>query len=153
MKRFLVVIMALLVLASLAGCGSQPEKAAAPAPEPPKAKTWQSSDVVSAFKAAGLECESTRAMTKDDYGFAPLVAKEGTRFLIPSLGDDSGGRIMSFENKEDLEKTKEYYVKMGRESAAFFSWTFTKDNILVQINGDLKEDKAKKYEETLNGMK
>ena len=108
--------------------------------------------VVQAFKDTGLECEDVYDMTKDDYGLAPMVAKEGKRFLIPSLGEDNGGRIFTFNNTEDLEKTKAYYDDLGKESAAFFSWTFVKDKVLVQINGDLPEDKAKKYEAALNSI-
>lgn len=113
---------------------------------------WNSAQVVDAFTAAGLEAENPRPMTVDDYGFAPLVAIEGTRFLIPSLCSDCGGRILSFTSIEDLEKTRAYYVDLGKESAAFFSWTFVKDNILVQINGDLPEEQARQYEAALNAM-
>jgi hypothetical protein len=44
-------------------------------------------------------------------------------------------------------------VKLGKENAAFFSWVFVKDNILVQINGNLPEEQAKKYEAALNALK
>lgn len=118
----------------------------------PAAAKWQSSQAVEAFKAAGLEAESPRPLTKDDYGLAPMVATEGTRFLIPSLGPDSGGRIFSFASQDDLARTQDYYVEMGKSSAIFFSWTFAKDNILVQINGDLPEETAKKYEAVLAAM-
>jgi len=105
-------------------------------------------DAVDAFNAAGLEVVSPRPMTKDDYGLAPMVATEGIHFLIPSLGS-GGGRIMAFDSQGDLEKTKEFYVTMGEESAIFFSWVFVKDNILVQINGDLPEAQARAYEAAL----
>jgi len=108
--------------------------------------------VIEAFKDAGLEVEGARPMTKDDYGIAPMTAVEGTRFLIPSLCLDCGGRVFNFASPEDLEVTKAYYVELGRASAMFFSWVFVKDNILVQINGDLPEEKAKQYEATLNAM-
>lgn len=113
---------------------------------------WNSTQMVDAFITAGLEASSPRPMTVDDYGFAPLVAIEGTRFLIPSLCAECGGRILSFASLEDLEKSRAYYVDLGRESAAFYSWTFVKDNILVQINGDLPEEKAQQYEAALNAM-
>jgi len=115
----------------------------------PEFKQWTSSQVIEAFKAAGLEVENPRAMTKDDYGMAPMLAIEGTRFLIPSLCPDCGGRVLSFSSQEDLETTKAYYIELGRSSAAFFSWVFTKDNILVQINGELPEETAKQYEAAL----
>lgn len=142
MRKVIFVIMAVVLVVGLVGCGGNS-----------KPKELQSSQVVDAFKQAGLECENTRAMTKEDYGMAPMSAKEGTRFFIPSLGADNGGRIMSFVSKDDLTKTKDFYEKMGKESAMFFSWVFAKDNILVQINGNLKEDKAKQYEAALNNLK
>jgi hypothetical protein len=36
--------------------------------------------------------------------------------------------------------------------AAFFSRVFVKDNILVQINGDLPETKANQYQAALNKL-
>lgn len=112
------------------------------------AKKVTSADVVSAFKTAGLEAESTSAMTKDDYGVAPYVC-EGTRFLIPSLGADNGGRIFICDNDEDRDALSNFYTEMGKSSALLFSWVFVKNNVVVQINGDLPEEKARQYETAL----
>ena len=114
---------------------------------------YKSQQVIEAFVDAGLDGLQAYVMTKDDYGLAPLVAIEGTRFIIPSLCQDCGGRVMSFASQEDLDRTESYYVEMGKQSAMFFSWTFVKDNILIQINGDLPEETAKLYETALNKMK
>jgi len=114
---------------------------------------WTLEQVVQAFRAAGLEMENPRPMTKDDYGMAPMRAVEATRFLIPSLCPDCGGRIFNFSTQEDLEITKSYYEELGKSSASFFSWLFVKDNILVQINGDLHEELARKYQEALSTLK
>lgn len=108
---------------------------------------------IDAFKKAGLEAENVRVMTKDDYGMAPMTAKEAKRFYTPSIGEDKGGRIFLFEKKSDLEKTKKYYDDLGAQSAMLHSWTFANENILVQLNGDVKEDQAKKYEEALKNLK
>lgn len=128
---------------------------ATPTPQPTptaEVQSWSSSQVIAAFKAAGLEAESTWAMTANDYGAAPMVAVEGTRFLIPSLCADCGGRVMSFASQRDLDATKAYYVELGKNSALFFSWTFSKDNILVQINGSLPETTARLYEAALGSL-
>ena len=108
-------------------------------------------DVLTAFRSAGLEAENSRQMTKDDYGLAPL-ADEGIRFYIPSICTDCGGRIMFYTDAEYLDKAKTYYDTLGKESAAFFSWAFVNDHILVQINGDLPESEARKYESILMSM-
>lgn len=119
----------------------------------PQFQKWQSTNVVDAFLNAGLEAANPYPMTKDDFGAAPYVASEGTRFFIPSLCDDCGGRILSFETQDDLNITKAYYEELGKSSALFYSWVFVKDNILVQINGDLPEDQATQYKNALESLK
>ena len=42
---------------------------------------------------------------------------------------------------------------MGASFAMLFSWVFVRDNILVQINGELPEAKAKQYETALRSAK
>lgn len=105
-------------------------------------------DVISAFKAAGLEAENPTPMGPRNYGFAPYVCK-GVRFLIPSLGEDSGGRILACPNAADRDAIAGYYERLAKKSAAFFSWVFVKGNVVVQINGDLEEEKARKYERVI----
>ncbi len=129
---------------------------ATPTPVPSPTTTfqkWTTAQVVEAFQVAGLEVENPRPMTKNDYGMAPMRAVEATRFLIPSLCPDCGGRIFSFATRDDLEITKKYYEELGKSSALFFSWVFAKDNILVQINGDLPEARAREYENALNALR
>lgn len=138
MKTRVVVVLGLLFVL-LVACGGVP------------APTHTPADAVAAFKSAGLEAENTRDMGPDDYGLAPFIG-EGVRFFIPSLCEDCGGRIYALDNQDDLEKMKTFYVTMGEESAILFSWVFTKDNILVQINGDLDEETARQYETALNNL-
>ena len=109
-------------------------------------------DAIEAFREAGLTAEGEREMAPEDYGMAPMVAEEGVRFLIPSLGEDAGGRVMSFDSQADLQKRKEFYDSLGRESAMLFSWTFEHEELLVQINGELPEDEARRYEAALKSL-
>jgi hypothetical protein len=139
MRKLLITMFHLCLLLVVAGCGDD-------------AKTVSVDDAIAAFKNAGLEAESPRKMTKDDYGMAPMKAKEAKYILIPSLCEDCGGRVFSFENEEDLKQTKAYYDELGKESAMLFSWTLAKGNILVQLNGDLPEEKYKEYEKALNEL-
>lgn len=113
---------------------------------------WDTQQVVDAFMAAGLEVSNPRQMTTDDYGLVPMLATQGIRFFVPSVCSDCGGRIMSFTNEEDLIIVKDYYAQMARFGAVLFSWVFIKDNILVQINGELPEETARMYEVALEGM-
>lgn len=105
-------------------------------------------DVIAAFRRAGLEAEGPTRMQPKNYGMAPYVCK-GTRFLIPSLGEDAGGRIFDCPNDADRDAIATYYREMGRKSAFMFSWVLVKGRIVVQINGDLDEEIAGKYEAAL----
>jgi len=135
-RKLLVLLLALLVVA----CAGSYQK-------------WQTSQVIDAFKNAGLEAEAPRPMSDEDYGVAPVVAEEATRFFIPSCGDDCGGRIFSFSDSDSLFKVKFYYTKMSEGSTLFFCWVFEKDNILLQLDGDLPEEKANLYGEVLKSIR
>jgi hypothetical protein len=162
--RFFILCAALFVLAACTSAEPTPTATPIPAPtftpilaatdipSPPAFQIWSSSEVVDAIKAAGLEIGATRPMTRGDYGLGPLVAIEGTRFLLPSLGEDNGGRIVSFATPEDLDKLRSYYVDIGKASAILFSHVFVKDNIIVQINGDLSDEQAARYDQVLQAM-
>jgi hypothetical protein len=118
----------------------------------PEFMKWSAADAVAALTAAGVEFADARPMTKDDYGLAPMTAAEGIRFMIPSLCEDCGGRLYSFADLKDLELMEAYYVELGRSSAILFSWVFTQDNILIQINGQLPEETARKYETAIKSL-
>ncbi|MDT2769615.1 LysM domain-containing protein [Enterococcus pseudoavium] len=110
------------------------------------------SKVVDQFKKDGLEVNNLRQMTKDDYGMAPLKAKNGMVFGVQpgSDGEYQNARIFSFENLADLKDTKEYYDDLGKESSMTFSYTAAdEDNlVLMQFNGDLPKEVVDKYVET-----
>jgi hypothetical protein len=114
---------------------------------------WDAQQVLDAYLAAGLEVSNPRPMIADDYGLVPMLSLDGVRFYIPSICSDCGGRIMSFADAEKLQIVRDYYGQMGRFSAVLFSWVFVKDNILVQLNGQLPEANAGEYEAALRNMK
>lgn len=136
MKRVLLAVFVLVGLAVACGTGFNQHTA---------------DDVVAAFQAAGLEAEDARPMTADDYGLAPYVG-EGVRFGIPSLGGDKGGRVIAVGDDEEREQLAAYYQELGRANAAFFSWVFVRDNIVLQLNGDLPEAEARQYEAALESL-
>lgn len=109
-------------------------------------------DAINAFKDAGLEVEDVRDMSKDDFGFAPMKAKEAKMFTVPFVCEDCNVRVMSFDKNNDLKETKSYYDDLGKESAMFFSWTIEHENILVQLNGDMEEEDYEKYKAALESI-
>jgi hypothetical protein len=110
-----------------------------------------SADVIAAFKDAGLEAEHATPMGRDEFRLVRTNFITATRFLIPSLGPDSGGRVFVFANTDDLNVVRHYYQEFGAANPYWFSWVFVHGNILVQINGDLRKELAREYELVLNG--
>ena len=118
----------------------------------PVFQQWNAQQVIDAFVANGLEVGDYLIMTEEYYSAALAVAIEGIRFKIPSFCENCGGKILVFENIEDLETTKNYYVDLGNQDAELFSWVFVKGNILVEMDGFLDEELAAKYEAALNTL-
>lgn len=133
MKRYVWLVLPLLLLAA---CGRQEE-------------VTPSMRVIQAFHAHDLEAERARPMEPEDYGNAPQVAVEGTRFFMPFLGGQQGGRVMSFASQQELEQVRSYYATLDTDPPP---WLFVKDNILVQLHGDLTEVEAAEYEAALHSL-
>jgi len=114
-------------------------------------KQWTTAQVLAAFKTARLEAANPRPMTKEDYGQIPMVATEAIRFFVPSLGGTKGGHVFSFATAADLETIRKYY--QNDSGAAKPPWVFAKDNILIQINGELSNAQAQRYQSALNAIK
>jgi hypothetical protein len=132
------MIVATLVLLTACG-GSAPSRS----PE----------DVIAKFKAAGLEAESPAKMDAHAYGAAPLVCQDGARrFLIPSLGQDKGGRLFVCGDASDATKLKTYYDELGKSSALLHSWTYQKDAVILQLNGDVPQAMADRYGAVINAL-
>lgn len=101
--------------------------------------------VLSAFRDAGLEAERSFRMQPTDYGLVPQVC-EAWRFFIPSIGSDNGGRVFVCAKEAAKDEIMNYYEDIGK---LFSFWVFSKDNIVVQINGELPEATARKYEQAI----
>lgn len=121
-----------------------------PTPVPTPESTEASLDAIAdAFRNSGVEIGEVRAMTVDDYGLAPK-ADEGLRFLIPSLGEEAGGRIMRYDDAEVADRAQAFYEELGEQTASLFSHVFRRDNIVVQVNGTLPQEQADLLEAALD---
>ncbi|EMK2598692.1 stress protein [Bacillus bombysepticus] len=103
--------------------------------------------VIEEFKAAGLEAEQPSDLPEKEFG---NTRKDAKRILVPALGEDSGGRIFEFKNKEDLKQAKKYYDDLGNGNQMLFSHTYAKDNFLLQMNGDMEDAQFNKYKEVMD---
>lgn len=110
-------------------------------------------DYIKKFEDKSLVVYNKRKMTKDDFGMAPMTAKDAAIFsLIETDNEDEqkNARILTFDNLEDLNATKAYYDDLGKSSAALFSYTAVdEDNlVLMQFNGGLDQALVEQYAES-----
>ncbi|MGX5435289.1 stress protein [Bacillus toyonensis] len=136
-KRLAVLLIGALLLFGLSACDS--------------VKSMTSNvtvgKVIEEFKAAGLEADNPSDLPEKEFG---NTRKEAKRILVPALGEDSGGRIFEFKNKEDLEKAKKYYDDLGNGNQMLFSHTYAIGNFLIQMNGDMEDAQFNKYKEVMD---
>lgn len=118
----------------------------------PRWAKWTTAQGVAALQAASLEVVNPQPMSASDYGLAPLVATEGKRFVLPSVCADCSGRLVALPSPAALQQLRTYYESLGKNNAAFFSWVFVKDNLLLQLNGELSELEARRYEAALQSL-
>lgn len=110
-------------------------------------------DYIKKFEDKSLVVYNKRKMTKDDFGMAPMTAKEAAIFSLietDNEADQKNARILTFDNLEDLNATKAYYDDLGKSSAALFSYTAVdEDNlVLMQFNGGLDQELVEQYAES-----
>ncbi|MFJ8103093.1 hypothetical protein [Lysinibacillus sp. NPDC096212] len=152
MKNKLIFSAALVLSLGLTGCGSdsskddKPKENGAKTEEHQKVLAKTTDDVIKHFKDDGLELGEASDLPKDEFG---NIRKEGKRIFIPSLGDNSGGRIFLFDNEENLKKAKSYYDELGNSSPMFYSHTHQSGKFLLQMNGDMEDNEFAKYASSL----
>jgi hypothetical protein len=119
---------------------------------PPEPARWTASDVIAAFQSADLNAQVVRGETKEERDlFSHLMAIDGHRFRI---GDKDGemGMVLSFNNPRDLARMQNYLLALNRSLPQYSSWLYVKDNILLQINHEVPEHKARAYAEVLETL-
>ncbi|WP_249670155.1 stress protein [Bacillus altitudinis] len=110
-------------------------------------KQLTTANIIEAFKSAGLEAEKPSDLKQKEFG---NIREEGKRILVPSLGENAGGRIFKFGNETDLQQAKSYYDELGNAGSMFFSHTYSKGNFLLQMNGEMKDSKFEKYKKVMD---
>ena len=61
-----------------------------------------------------------------------------------------GGTIETFNNKEDMEKRKNYIESISSSASIFAQYIYSNDYALLRLESDLTPEQAKKYETTFN---
>ncbi len=121
-------------------------------PQPPGFPySWFNKDVVKSLNDKDVKIEQTAEVQANDYTPLPAKAKETTKFSIPELRGNTDGFIYSFKKKRNLEKIQKHYLKLNKKGK-LHTWSFTKDNILLVLRGDLPREKALLFESALNEL-
>lgn len=129
-----------------------PAPTSTPQPTAPLARAYTSADVIAAFQAAGLEIGATTPIDPaTEGGLVPKSYLEGTRFLIPSLGGDQGGRVFSFASTAERDMVFEYYQNLPL--AGFSTWVSANGLLVLQINNLLPRDRWLEYEAVFQGLR
>lgn len=136
MKKLLVSIMTIVLVTILTSCGATEEKITA-------------EDFIQQFVDDGLEVGEVSDLPNKEYGETRL---EGKRILIPSLGEDSGGRLFIFKDEEGIDKAKGYYDELGTTSPLLYSHTYQNGLVLLQMNGDMEDAVFKQYTKAIDAV-
>lgn len=155
-RRTLLGLALITVLALVVACGGTPAARSIPPGsvlEPRVFARWHASEVIAAFRGAGLKAESVQGLSKDERdGLSTRMGVETIRFRISSTGDDQVGMILTFQHAADLLEMKKYYLGLNQSLPRYRSWIFTQDNILLQINDEVPEQKASEYRAVLDSL-
>lgn len=123
--------------------------------QPPSAvpfHQWRNSEILDAFHDAGLSAEVTRGATKDERdGLSTWMVVAATPFQL-SPQEQERGVLLVFKDPAALEKMRAYYVGLGKSLPQYKSWVFVQGNVLLQINGEVPEAKAKEYAAVLDAL-
>lgn len=118
-----------------------------PSPVPP-VRDLQPEAVIAAMQAAGLECAEVHELAPAEYKLAPYVGR-GLRFMLPSHGPNYGGRVFYVTDPTERAELRAFYEEMGRASAILASHLYERNNILLQIPGDVPLETARQYQAAL----
>ena len=84
---------------------------------------------------------------------SPQTYEDGRRFLIPSTGPDSGGRVFTFDSEEDLEMVRNYYEGLNEAGGILCcSYIYQNGMTLLQLPGAVPESQAENYNKALQSL-
>ena len=80
------------------------------------------------------------------------VQFEDTRLSQEFIEDNDakGGTIETFNNKEDMQKRKNYIESISSSSSIFAQYIYGNEYVLLRLDNELTPSQAKEYETTFN---
>jgi len=150
-RTFLFIILGIILLCGLFFIGSA-VFAKIKMPASPDFQKWTSQQIIAEFQAAGLEIGAPVSLTSEDFNMFIRKTDDAKFYFIPSACEGCRGRVFAYSNKTDLNLTKSYYENLAKGGNWLHSWLFIKDNILIQMPGDIPEEKALRYQQVLESI-
>lgn len=124
MKKLLLMSVLLGVSLILFACGNS------------ETSSHSTNDVIDGLSSTGLLSDVVADLPKDEFSGS---REEGKRILVPSLGEDAGGRVFKFKDEKGLNEAKKYYDDLGKQSPLLYSHTHANGLFLLQMNGDMSD--------------
>jgi hypothetical protein len=114
---------------------------------------YSSGDVLMAFRGKGLEIDRPTPLRQNAASHSEAMRRmtEGMRFYLPSACPNCDVWIYSFPTDSDTHQAEIYLKGLGE--AGSFSWVFRKENIIVQLSGEITVEKANLYGDALQTLK
>lgn len=114
-------------------------------------EAWRASDLLQELRSAGLDVQAAPGgKMNDEIGMSSRV--EEARFQTYADSKFFAGTILTFHSEDELVRMANYLRALGQSIPAYRSWVFVRDNALVQIDGELPEERATQFEEALYSL-
>jgi hypothetical protein len=104
--------------------------------QPATAQEWASE-----LRRAGLEVDAPRNLARGRNEL-PAGSLSGVEFTLPSSCETCSGRVIIFAAAEDVPPMAEWLEGLGQ-------YVYSRDNILIQIDGQVPPEVAAEYEAVL----
>lgn len=145
------LLIGILAVSLLAGCSS--DNASFTATETPQSfeqsRSIELDAVIKGFEKEGLELGEISTLTDSEFGD---VKEKGLRILIPSLGDDIGGRLYKFHDPAGLKTAKDFYADINDLGPTRYVHTHSSGDLLLQMSGDMPKEDFEAYAAVLDEL-
>jgi hypothetical protein len=123
---------------------------------PPKPPGWPqilfAKDIIKSFREKGWITVNTSDVRTSELKTLPGRTWESVGFIVPFYNTALKGCVLSFKEKKEFEKIKKYYLDLNKKGK-LYSWSFSRDNILVVLDGAMPARMADEFQSILNQVR
>ncbi len=166
MKRLSIIALSLLMILTVAGCGSTQTQTQSGAPTDQKqagtVKLKTAEEISTALKAKGLpvgkvivytaETDTNKLLGRpNQYTSKVNFADTSLEQLDPN--NPNGGSVEFFTSASDARTRKDYIDNIGKQSPMFVEYSYINGTALLRLSKDLTKDQAAQYEKAFKELK